>query len=251
MKITLIRNSKIGEPSCSKLTRRLNQLGFNINKVGEYTEDLYDTNILIRWGYTGFFPIDKNRVVINTKKSIKLGCNKMESRQVLQSGGVSVPKSFFAKEEALDNNTYPLVGRPHTHTQGKHFEVIENPADLIDSNSEYWSEFIPKQKEFRVYVFGDKAIGMVEKIPGNRNDLAWNSHRGAEFIDVDFLLYPEIVNEAIKATRAIGQFFSGVDIMVFNNRPYVLELNSSIALSNLNRVEIFARAFEGFFNLAK
>ena len=47
----------------------------------------------------------------------------------------------------------------------------------------YYSEYIPKEKEFRVYIFNKKVIGIAEKIPKNKSDIAWNSHCGADFLD--------------------------------------------------------------------
>lgn len=242
---TLLRHQQIGEPSCSKLVRALREMDINLVKTDGYSDDFRDTDVLIRWGHDGDFPLKSSAIEFNTVYGIQNGANKKRARRLLQEHGVSVPKSWFSKSVALNdlNLVFPLIGRPSYHTQGQNVEFIENRFQLVQSNSTYWSEFIPKEKEYRVYVFGNDFLGVVEKIPQDSSKIAWNSCLGATFVDVE--KYPlEIVSEAIKAAKVIGQYFSGVDLMLFNGKPYILELNSSLALSNPHRVDIFAGAIK-------
>lgn len=242
--ITLLRHRNIGEPSCSRLVRALNALDHDIIKVDDYDASVSDTDLLIRWGHTGRFPLKRGAIEINTPQSINRGSDKGGAREILQDAGVSVPRSFFTRDAALAANTYPLIGRPSYHTQGRDVEFIKTRDDLSRSSSSYWSEFIKKDREFRVYVFGGRVLGVVEKTPENKDDIAWNSHRGAVFTDLTEGQYPSsLLSVALDAARAVGQFFSGVDIMTRGADAYVLELNSSLALSNAHRVDLFARAF--------
>lgn len=244
--ITLLRHRSIGEPSCTRLTKALSVLGHDITKVDDYEASVADTDLLIRWGHTGRFPLKPGATQVNEPRAITLGADKARSRRVLQEAGVSVPRSWFDIADVLStrNVRYPLIGRPASHTQGRDVEVIKTARQLADSRSAYWSEFIDKDREFRVYVFDGKALGVVEKTPENPKDIAWNSHRGAVFTDLNPGQYPQaVVDQAIRAARTVGQFFSGVDIMTRGADAYVLELNSSLALSNPHRVDLFARAF--------
>jgi glutathione synthase/RimK-type ligase-like ATP-grasp enzyme len=250
-KITFLRDKSLGEPSCSRLVRKLNEMSITLTKTDRFSDDLADTDILIRWGNTSNFEQKPGCVVFNKASSIKLGCNKKESRRMLQEHGVSVPKSYFSKEEILSSPEikYPLIGRPKHHTQGRNIEFIKNKNDVLNSQSEYWSEYIQKDREYRVYVFGGWILGIVRKMPKNINDVAWNSHLGAEFIDTDYRNENYcIIEESIKATNVIGQYFSAIDLMTRGNKVYVLELNSSMALSNPHRVEIFALAMKYTIN---
>lgn len=245
MNITILRERQIGEPSVSKLMRKMNEMGISSVKTDGYSSEFNDTDILIRWGMYSEFPLKSGAIELNTRESIALGSNKRKTRMALQLAGVSVPKTWDSKSKVLNDPelVFPLIGRPTHHTQGQNVEFIENRQQLRNSNSSYWSEFIPKEKEFRVYVFGGKILGVVEKIPQNTSAIAWNSCLGATFNDITG--FPEsLVVEAIKGANAVGQYFSGVDLMWSNGKPYILELNSSLALSNPHRVEIFAKAFE-------
>jgi D-alanine-D-alanine ligase-like ATP-grasp enzyme len=86
---------------------------------------------------------------------------------------------------------------------------------------------------------------MAEKIPQDISAIAWNSHLGATFNDLEEGQYPEcIIGEALNAISVIGQYFSGVDVMIYRSLPYILEVNTAIALSNPHRVEMFADAFK-------
>jgi len=250
--VTLL-GCRFGRPSRLKLVRAFkNRYGITLYNVNHYKRDLRDTDVLIRWGSINRFPLKAGAIELNSATSIELGCNKLESRAALQAAGVSVPKSYFSKGEALSSDVkYPLFGRPAYHTQGKVVEFIKNRKDLLNSvTSEYFSEFIQKDREFRVYVFGDKCIGIIEKIPENKNDITWNSHRGATFYDLnneDYCASP-IVYEAIRAAKVIGQYFSGVDVMTCNDISYVIELNSSVALSNRRRLNVFVEAFKNIID---
>jgi glutathione synthase/RimK-type ligase-like ATP-grasp enzyme len=244
----LLRRIPEGEPSATRLLKRLKELGVDINIAEFYEEINQPAYFLIRWGSRRSFPLERNGIEINTSDSIYNGdVNKPMSRKLLQERGIPVPKSFFSKYEILHatNVKYPLIGRQQHHGQGTNIEFIKNSDQVINSNSKYWSEFIPKEREFRIYVFGNKAIGVAEKIPKDKKDIAWNSHLGSTFIDVpDNEWNKEAVHIGIAAAKEIGQHFSGVDLMEYKDRFYVLEVNTAIALSNPHRVDIFAQAFK-------
>lgn len=257
-KTIILRHKHIGEPSATKLKKFLIKKGHDVE-----TRDSYDntpTDILIRWGHSGYYPMNQNGLEINPARSITLGVNKKKSRKLLQDRGVSIPKTCFSTRETIreiknNNIHFPIIGRKRNHTQGRNIEFIESESDLRDSNSSYFSEYMKKEREFRVYVSGGKAIGLSEKIPKNRNAIAWNTHRGAiikdlnikivlgngSFLDTSGLLSGCL--EAIKATKIIGQDFSGVDLIYYKEKPYIIELNSCPALSNPHKVKIFGESF--------
>ncbi len=248
--ITLFRHRAIGEPSCSRLVRALSALGHSIHKTDAYdASTCADTDLLIRWGHAGRFPLKHGAAQINTSASIMLGSDKGETRRILQEASVSVPKGYYSRASVLaaTDVQYPLIGRPGYHTQGQSIEFIKDRRQLERSTSAYWAEYVRKDREFRVYVFGGQALGVVEKIPERTDAVAWNAHKGAVLHDLSPGDYPDsIIPLALDAARTIGQHFSGVDIMTKGADAYVLELNSSIALSNAHRVSLFADAFDGW-----
>lgn len=243
----LLRHTVAGEPSATRLLKRLNELGVDMVICESYDEIQRPADFLIRWGMSEYYPLAPHGLAINTSESINLGDrDKVTSRKVLQDAGILVPRSFFSKKDILyaTDVRYPLIGRQKHHGQGSNIELIKNSTQVKDSLSKYWAEFIPKEREFRIYVFGGKAIGVAEKIPKDTKDIAWNSHLGSTFVDVPTKEWnKKAVQIGIDSARVIGQYFSGVDLMEYRGDFYVLEVNTAIALSNPHRVDIFAEAF--------
>lgn len=244
----LLRRIPEGEPSATRLLKRMRELGVKIDIAEHYYEINHPASFLIRWGSQRVFPLELGGIEVNTLDSIQRGdVDKIMGRKIMQEKGVPVPRSFFSKKEILDATDvkYPLIGRQQHHGQGTNIEFVENSKQVRTSVSKYWSEFIPKEREFRIYVFGDKAIGIAEKIPKDKKDIGWNSHLGATFIDVPSNEWNrDAVDIGIAAAQVIGQHFSGVDLMEYKGNFYVLEVNTAIALSNPHRVDIFAKAFK-------
>ena len=243
----ILRHIPAGEPSATRLFKRMVELGVGDLHIVEYYHEIKKpADFLIRWGSTERFPINNPHVVINTAASIRNGDqDKVEGRRILATAGVSIPRTFFSKDEILQAHDvhYPLIGRLRHHGQGNNIEFLENRSDVRGSVSAYWSEFIPKEREFRTYVFGNEVIGVAEKIPKSKTDVAWNSHLGSTFVDVPTPWNFKMIKTGVAAAKAIGQHFSGVDLMELNGQFYVLEVNTAVALSNPHRVDIFARAF--------
>jgi glutathione synthase/RimK-type ligase-like ATP-grasp enzyme len=143
-----------------------------------------------------------------------------------------------------------VLGRPATHSQGKYAIRSCDEEDLEqDTTSAYWSQYLPKQKEYRVYCFFGRVVAVAEKVPTDPNAIVWNHHGGGSvFKNVRWGDWPlDVCLEALKAQDVMNIDFTGVDVMVYNDKPYVLELNSAPSLSSPYRKEVFAKAFEYTF----
>jgi hypothetical protein len=200
-------------------------------------------DILIRWRSKE--PC-QSRFEINTIDMINRMDSKKESRRFFQEIGISVPKSYFSKEDILSKTDvqYPLLGRKKYHSQGKGIEIIKNKNDVLNSQSEYWSEYIQKDREYRVYVFMGKIIGISEKIPEDKNSVAWNNSLGnAVFKTIPWNSFnKDMCNLVLDSTSLLDVDFSAVDVIEKDGTFYIIELNSAPTLSGY-RQTIFARAF--------
>src|SRR5438876_9127721 len=99
---------------------------------------------------------------------IHLMNNKVKSRQILIEKNLPVPKTYFSKDEVPRDARFPLIGRRTHHSQGRNIRIIRSARNLrLDNSSSYWSEFIPKDREFRVFVFFGYILGICEKIPND------------------------------------------------------------------------------------
>lgn len=235
----LIRHDRIG--------RRAARIG--LRNLGRPYPDACE--VLFRWGCTASYP---GEITINKSWMIQAVNNKVNFRRKCMEAGVPLPKTFFDKDEAESfigsTNSPPrgiyLIGRESYHAQGRRMSVIRNYEELQrDYRSDYWSEFIPKEKEFRYYTAFGRVIAVAEKIAGDREAIAWNHALGnSSFMNVrwnDWNL--KAARAALEAQKAIGIDFGGVDIMTKGRNVYVLEMNSAPTLSTEYRQIVFARMF--------
>lgn len=251
---TLFRRMGLGSKSCNGISRFLLQNhGKDITIVrNDNIPDISFTTV-IRWGCTS--AINSERI-INPAKPIYRVTDKRGFRLQCQESGISVPKSWGSKDEILNDQSvaFPLIGRQSHHSQGRNLVVINDLNELIDDmTSEYWSEYIDKEREFRVYGFFGKVILVAEKrvTEQGRNEVAWNHALGnSEFINVRWSDWPLLAClEALKAHSLSGLDFSGVDIMTTDNDSYVLEINAAPSLTSGYRQRTFAKAFAWMFEI--
>lgn len=243
--IFILRPDKIGEPSCSKLKTYLELNGITEVEVGR--EVVTDSTMRIRWGsrlpYNGY----STQLELNTPEAIGLAVDKKRARKIFRDNGLLTPRSFFSKKEVLiSKKVFPIIGRPRVHTQGKHFEVFNSQSEIRNfPEMGYYSELIPKDREIRVYVVGGRVEGIAEKIPEDPSEISWNVHQGAKMMDVAYNIdaHTWAEDNAKFAMKLLGLNFGGVDIMMYKNMPYVLEVNTAPALSNFHRLEIFGKYF--------
>ena len=201
------------------------------------------TEILFRFGNRR--PVRGN-YVINTIHMIMTTNNKPLTRRLLRDADVSIPRTFFSKDEILRNRVapFPLIGQPTYHHGGSGIVISRNINDLRrDMTSTHWAEIIRKDREWRVYVFFGRVIGVEEKVPTHPQEVAWNHALGnSTFHALKWNEYPlQVCLLAIQAANAIGIDFSAVDIISERDRHYVLELNTSPSCS-APRCRCIARA---------
>jgi len=195
--------------------------------------DRAKVDILFRFGGVR---TQRSSFEINTPTMIKAINNKPFTRRLLYEGLISIPVTYFSKAEIeqADHIHFPLIGRAKYHLQGKGVIISNNIRDIkLDTKSRYWSEIIDKDREYRVYVFFGKVIGMEEKIPKDRNNIVWNFHAGnSVFKSIKYINYPiDVCVLAIQAAKCINIDFSAVDIISKKNKHYILELNASPSCS--------------------
>ena len=201
-----------------------------------------NADILIRWGCTA---CHNGQFEINTSEMIHLASDKIAARRKMIEKGIPCPRTFFSKAEALAFNRYPIIGRQRQHSQGRRITISRSANDIMnDRRSAYWSEFIPKDREFRVYTFFGRILAVSEKIPNNPRKIAWNKSLGnGVFKNLKVSELPRSVGLlALKAVHALNVDFSAVDCISKDGQAYVLEFNNSPELSPYRQL-LFARAF--------
>jgi glutathione synthase/RimK-type ligase-like ATP-grasp enzyme len=142
-----------------------------------------------------------------------------------------------------------VVARTLTRaSEGKGIVVAETPEQL--PKAPVYTVYKKKKKEFRVHVFNDKVICVLEKrkkkgLP-EVNSKIRNTVNGYVFCR-DGVIEPEGIRElAIKASKVTTSSFKGVDIGYNEklNHLFVIEVNSAPGMENTT-VEQYANAILG------
>lgn len=248
MKINILRRRKLGAVSTNGITFWLSKLlpDDEIKVVRNWLEEA-DGHLIFRWGCTS---TTKRAEIFNYASNIHRITNKPGFRKHLIDNGVQCPETFFSKEDAhfflLANHEARLIGRKEYHAQGRNAKIINDKYDLSrDNSSAYWSEILDKQQEFRVFCVNGRVACVAEKIPEDKSVILWNRARtGAPFINVRWGNWSmDVIKEALKVHQLSELHHEGVDIMLVDGRPYVLETNSAPSLTSEYRHKCFAKAF--------
>lgn len=166
---------------------------------------------------------------IDSKKIIKDSGNQLTIKNPFNS------KKVFVRDR--NNNTYCVNSNKS--------KISFNKTDL------YISEDVGKQIELRIHIFNDKCIGVYEKIPNEEGVDMYKNHN-CDFRRLDrsnenvLSRIKGAIPEAKNALNSLEMVFGGVDVVKgFDNKWYVLEVNSAPALNDPN-IERWTNAFDGY-----
>ena len=190
--------------------------------------------------------LENNNVrLFNSKRSVELCDNKILMSQALAASGVRIPRTFVAPKtfeglEYVDRSFltevatkigYPMVIKEAYGSFGEQVYLANNEKeaneiiDKIGYKDFLMQEFIAssKGKDIRINVVGNKAI--VSMLRENKNDFRSNISSGGS----GSLYQPkqEYIDLAIKAVKALGLDFAGVDVLFGEDGPIICEVNSN------------------------
>ncbi len=187
----------------------------------------------IFWGTTvphNFVPGED----LNDPEAVKIARDKLLTFVALQ--GVSpIPPYSTDKEEAEGWQADGKIVLARTTTgYGGSGIVVCHPSDPIP-DAPLYVLYIKKRKEFRVHVFGNKAVAVYEKRRrvGKQADTLIRSHsRGWVFCKMNVWEPEDLRGIAVNAVQALNLNFGAVDAIwnEHSNRVYVLEVNTAPGL---------------------
>ena len=216
------------------------EVGKKINDKPEFAifwdKDIYLAQRLEQQGFKLF----------NSAKAVELCDNKILMYQELAKSNVRIPRTFIAPKtfEGLNyskrdfvNNVIKEIGLPLVikEAYGSFGEqvylanTLEEANKIIDQigyKDFLMQEYIAtsKGRDIRINVVGNKAI--VSMLRENKNDFRSNISNGG----TGFKFEPkqEYLDLAVRASKALGLDFAGVDVMFGpNDEPIICELNSN------------------------
>lgn len=215
-------------------------------EVGEIIENKPDFAIF--WDKDIYLAerLEKSGVrLFNNKRAIMLCDNKILMYQALSENNIRIPKTFVAPKtfEGLNYNNrsflekvikvigFPMVVKEAFGSFGEQVYLVNDKESLnkiVDSIG--YKDFLiqeyiasSKGKDVRINVVGDQAV--VSMLRENDNDFRSNISNGGH----GSLYQPskEYIDLALRATKALGLDFAGVDVMFGEDGPILCEVNSN------------------------
>ncbi|WP_291765679.1 lysine biosynthesis protein LysX [Caldivirga sp. UBA161] len=178
---------------------------------------------------------------INSFDSLYITHDKFLTLVKLIKAGVPVPKSILLldnEEEVLSKLGVPLVIKPTDGSWGRLVALantIREAGLIIRSYSDnvlLGQEYVRKPKrDIRVTVVGDRAVAAIYRYS---DDWRTNTARGGSAAPVK--IDPELEDISVKASRATGSVYSGVDVVESDRGYLILEVNGVPEFKNVQRV---------------
>lgn len=232
---------------------------FNVNDKDGFEIDRDKTFVVARRGIL-FHRYSQNLMsrleryrfcFLNEKSSIVACEDKYLTQLKLVEGGVPVPDSALCPTEdmidlAFDKvgGKFPVVVKTLSGTQGKGVFIVNDYKALKSTMQAIWSaadevemmfqRYIKSDHDVRLHVLGDKVIASMKRevVEG---DFRSNVHLGGK--TGKYKPTKEVQDLAIKAVKAVGCKWAGVDIM-FDSKgnPFVLEVNASPGTDGIEEI---------------
>ena len=171
--------------------------------------------------------------------------NKLGQLVRFRAANLSVPPFWEAPPK--DANDYPVLGRHLQHHGGKDISLIMQPADAALFRSDFYTHYIPRETEYRVWCYRRQHLGTYEKRlvrPERYKRVGANWNNGFAFQLMEAAQIPrDAVELAWRGVDVLGLDFGAADILRgVDGKLYLLEVNTAPGVEGENRQVIQALA---------
>ncbi len=182
--------------------------------------------------------LNRNNIVYGDCK------DKLQQYQWFHQQGVASLEFTTSKDEAsawVEQGATVFARTLLRSSEGKGIVILEKGKQETVPNAGVFTKYKKKKREFRVHVFRDSVVQVLEKrkrkeFNGEVNTKVRNTANGYVFCSQD-VVEPEGIRElALKASKVTNSDFKGVDIG-FNeklNELFVIEVNSAPGIQGSN-----------------
>ncbi|QAA82567.1 RimK family alpha-L-glutamate ligase [Aequorivita sp. H23M31] len=198
----------------------------------------FGANVVRQFEAMGVFTVVSSEGILNSR-------NKWTCFQILAKNQIPVPKTLYASFFEYEEQLASFGGKPviiklleGTHGEGVILtESIQNAMATIETLSTAGVKFLlqeyieeAKGSDIRAIIV-DGVVVAAMKRNSKCGEFRSNLHRGGTSEKIQLSIDEEKV--AIKAARAMGLGFCGVDILQSKEGPLVLEINSTPGLEGI------------------
>lgn len=162
--------------------------------------------------------------LVNTYATTARCRDKIIATRLLQEAMVPVPDTFISVHPAqlaplLDDG--PLVVKPHRGSQGRGVQVVWDADELQDVATSDGPVFAQRYtqhqgRDRKLYSIGGQLFG-VKRV--------WPARNYEDRVGEPFTVTPELHDIAVRTGTAFGLDLFGLDIVVSDGRPYVVDIN--------------------------
>jgi tetrahydromethanopterin:alpha-L-glutamate ligase len=166
----------------------------------------------------------ENRVINTPESIVACACKVATSARLMQSG-VRTPRTVFSASQSqalrFMARFEKVVYKPLYGYDGNGIRLVKTPDDLGEGPW-YLQEYVPNDRDFRVFVLGGEAVGAISRIS---DSLTHNIHQGGIGRPVAIDDEMRAITEA--AASAIDIDYCGVDLLHDGEDYTVLEVNGT------------------------
>jgi len=242
---------KMGSESAKALSELLGSK--RVRDIGRYTPKRGHT--VLNWGL-GRAPSwlgtasTRGVRILNNPDAVNVASNKLSTFRALQSAGISIPEfttSHLVARSWLDAGEIIVERHNLRGSSGEGIRIVsmddeDTEADI--QQAPLYTKFIAKTAEYRVHIFNGQMIDFVQKkrVSTERRDDTFNPYissmeHGWVFTRTEVPEVPGVIRLAQAAVAALDLDFGAVDIMSFEGRSYVLEVNTAPGLAGTTLVK--------------
>jgi len=178
---------------------------------------------------------------INNRKTIETCSDKYRTILNLADAGVDCPKTVLIQgergiEDAVEylGNEFPYIVKTLQGSQGVGVILVESIGSLRSMLQLIWKveadtelllqEYIKAEFDVRAHVLGDEVISAMKRYV-IEDDFRSNYSQGGKIEAYE--LSDEEKEICIKASKSTGALWGGVDYIIKDDKPLVIEVNSS------------------------
>jgi tetrahydromethanopterin:alpha-L-glutamate ligase len=183
--------------------------------------------------------------VMNSSEAIQNAANKVFSFALFKQAHLPIPHTTITSDVDIAQQTLEEYGsaivKPIFGSQGKGIVKLENTQPDLQSKLAallhergvlYVQEFVPNPgRDIRVFVVGEEALGAIYRVSLNGSFVSNLSQGGTP---VACKVTEELQEFAVRATKAVGADFAGVDLIEGEEGLVALEINGTPSGKGIN-----------------